>query len=124
MIHEKVQERLNYLKSLVDGQEEHRQNCKNWGLPWIPPMTYGLNICNYENYLKEIEKNGDKNLLVWVDVSEYKTSSGFRPYGYGIQPFVRATTNSDLLFFDGCTRGIYPTTDGIKVLYDYKEEEQ
>lgn len=66
MVHEQVQKQLEHLKSLVDGEAEEERRCKAWDVSYTPSRTKRDNIAQYEAYQKEIEKNGDKNLLVWV----------------------------------------------------------
>lgn len=84
MIHEQVKMQFEYLKSLVDNEKKNEEDCKKWGIPYEPSRTKWVNIENYEEYKREIEKNGDKNLLVMVRLSE---ESGFNMRG--IYPFAK-----------------------------------
>lgn len=66
MVHEQVQMQLAHLKSLVDAEAERQSWCKEWGVRYIPARTKLDNIEQYKNYMREIERHGDQNLLVWV----------------------------------------------------------
>lgn len=64
MIDEQVLKQLEYLKLLVDCEIKHEADCKKWEIPYEPSRRKRTDICEYEYYKKEIDKNGDKNLLV------------------------------------------------------------
>ena len=64
MIHEQVLKQLEYLKSLVDNEIENEKNCKEWGISYIPSNRKYENIRLYNEYKTEIEKYGDKRLLI------------------------------------------------------------
>lgn len=70
MIDEQVQKQLEYLKSLVDMEEREKKNCKKWNLPYTPSRRKWIDIDNYNEYKNEIEKNGDKNLLVMAKFNQ------------------------------------------------------
>lgn len=82
MIHEQVKIQLEHLKLLVDIEEKREKDCKEWKIPYIPSRRKWEDIRNYEEYKKEIEQNGDKNLLVMV-----KMKGDFCMYG--TYPFAR-----------------------------------
>lgn len=63
-MHEQVQKQLDFLKSLVDGEEKRKEDCKKWNITYTPSRRKWVDIDNYNEYKREIEKNGDKNLLV------------------------------------------------------------
>lgn len=84
MIHEQVKMQLEHLKSLVDGEKEREEQCKEWNIPYEPSMRKWEDINNYEEYKKEIEQNGDKNLLVMINL---KGEGGINMYG--VYPFAR-----------------------------------
>jgi len=85
MIHKQVQMQLEYLKRLIDEEKENERRCKEWKIPYTPSNRKWKNIEDYENYKAEVEKNGDKNLLVMVRMDGNK--DGIRMYGN--QPFAR-----------------------------------
>lgn len=94
MVHEQVQKQLDYLKKWVDIEKESEERCKKWGIPYTPSRTKWQNIENYERYKKEIEKNGDKNLLVMV------TMKGENEINmYGTYPFARRYVGEDYLVY-------------------------
>lgn len=84
MIHKQVQMQLDYLKVWVDAEKEDEKRCKEWGIPYTPSRRKWGNIRNYEEYKREIEQNGDKNLLVMVRMSG---KNGINMYG--VYPFAR-----------------------------------
>lgn len=82
-IHRQVLMQLAYLKYWVDAEIENEERCKKLGIPYTPSRRKWEDISLYNAYKREIEKNGDKNLLVMVnmDKEKYRTK--------GIQPFAR-----------------------------------
>lgn len=84
MIHEQVQKQLEYLKMWVDAEVEDEKRCKELGIRYTPSRRKWENIEEYENYKREIEKNGDKNLLVMVKMNG---EDGINMYG--TYPFAR-----------------------------------
>lgn len=88
MIHVQVKIQLEHLKSCVDAEVENEKRCKEWGIPYTPSRRKWLDISLYEEYKREIEKNGDKNLLVmvkmWGDdgINMYGTYPFARRYAY------------------------------------------
>ena len=86
-IHEQVRLQLEHLKSWVDGEKQHEEDCKRWGIPYTPSRTKWSAIDNYELYKAEVEKNGDKNLLVMVRMNG---EDGINMYG--VYPFARRYT--------------------------------
>lgn len=104
MIHEQIQKQLNYLKSIVEGEKKREKNCKEWGLPYEPSRRKFTNEKEYNDYLKEIEINGDKNLLIMVELhGEDNTNM------YGVYPFVKRSVNND-------ENLIYRTEYGTEIL--------
>jgi hypothetical protein len=91
-IHEQVRMQLEYLKSSVDGEIEREARCKELGITYTPSRRRQINIDNYEMYKEEIEKNGDKNLLVMVYLNG---EDGIRMYG--TYPFARRYKNEGYL---------------------------
>lgn len=81
MIHEQVKRQLEYLKYWVDAEVEHEKRCKEWGIHYEPSRRKWEDIALYEEYKREVEKNGDKNLLVMVKM----WGDGM----YGTYPFAR-----------------------------------
>ena len=82
-IHEQVLMQLAYLKYWVIAEEESKERSKRIGVPYTPSRRRSTDIYEYNEYKKEIEKNGDKNLLVMVNMNKenYRTK--------GITPFAR-----------------------------------
>ena len=111
MIHEQVEKQLDYLKSCVDGEEKRKQECKEWNLPYIPSTRKWENERQYKEYLNEIEKNGDKNLIVMVRM---KGNDGINMFG--VFPFVRR-------YADDLEHLVYRTKHGTEILYKRSEVE-
>lgn len=109
MIHEQVQKQLDYLKMWVDGEEKHKKECEKWKLPYIPSMRKWENERQYKEYLKEIETNGDKNLLVMVKLCG---DDGINMYG--IYPFARR-------YVDDCELLVHRTRYGTEILVKRSE---
>ena len=82
-IHRQVLLQLAYLKYWVVAEEENEKKCEKIHVPYTPSRRRGEDIYQYNDYVKEIEKNGDKNLLVMVNMNKknYRTK--------GITPFAR-----------------------------------
>ena len=91
-VHEQVRKQLEYLKLWVDDEEKNEKQCKEWGIPYTPSRTKWQNIRNYERYKEEIEKNGDKNLLIMV-----KMNGENRINMYGIYPFAKRYVDENYL---------------------------
>ena len=91
-IHEQVQKQLEYLKRWVDAEVESEANCKKWGIPYTPSRRKWEDIKLYEEYKREVEKNGDKNLLVMVKMHG---EDGINMYG--TYPFARRYVHQDYL---------------------------
>lgn len=91
-IHEQVQKQLAYLKMWVDADIEAERRCKQWGIPYTPSRRKWEDISLYEDYKREIEKNGDKNLLVMVRMNG---EDGINMYG--TYPFARRYVHQDYL---------------------------
>jgi hypothetical protein len=68
-VHEQVLMQLAYLKYWVLAEEEDEESCKKIGIPYIPSRRRDEDIYEYKVYKKEIEENGDKNLLVKVNMN-------------------------------------------------------
>ena len=81
MIHEQVRKQLEHLKYWVDAEIENERRCKAWNIPYTPSRRKWEDISLYEDYKKEVEKNGDKNLLVMVKMNG--------DHMYGVYPFAR-----------------------------------
>ena len=104
MIHEQVQKQLNYLKCRVEGEKKREMTCKEWGLPYEPSRRKLTDEKEYNDYLKEIEINGDKNLLIMVELhGEDNTNM------YGVYPFVKRSINNE-------NNLIYRTKYGAEIL--------
>lgn len=73
---------LNRLKSNVDYEKEKEEKCRNNGWSYTPSRCKWEDIDDYEEYKAEIEKNGDKNLLVMVKLNGFANK-------YGVYPFAR-----------------------------------
>lgn len=84
MIHEQVQMQLDYLKMWVDAEIEDEIRHKEWNIPYTPSNRKWADISQYEEYKREVEQNGDKNLLVMVRM---KGEHGINMYG--VYPFAR-----------------------------------
>lgn len=91
-VHEQVQKQLEYLKLLVDGEKEREKRHKEMNIPYEPSRTKWVDIDNYENYKKEIEKNGDERLLLMV-----KLKGDGNTNLYGVYPFARRYVYEDYL---------------------------
>ena len=83
-VHDQVRKQLEYLKYWVDAEIETEERCKRLNIPYTPSRRKWENISLYQEYKKEVEKNGDKNLLVMVKMNG---EDGIRMYG--IYPFAR-----------------------------------
>ena len=104
MIHEQVQKQLKYLKMLVDGEIENERRCKEWGIKYTPSRRKWKDIELYEDYKNEIEKNGDKNLLLTVKMNGVDAINM-----YGIYPFARRYVHEPYL--------IHRTEHGTEILF-------
>ena len=102
-VHEQVQRQLAYLKSWVDAENKHEEDCKKWGIRYTPSNRKWTNIELYEAYKKEVEKNGDKNLLVMVKMCG---EDGINMYG--VYPFARRYVHEEYL--------VYRTEHGSEIL--------
>lgn len=100
-IHEQIQKQLEYLKTWVDGEEKHKKDCEDWKIPYTPSNRKWEDERQYKEYLKEIETNGDKNLLVMVKMQ----SDGM----YGVYPFARR-------YADDWEHLVYRTKHGTEIL--------
>ena len=86
-IHEQVLLQLAYLKYWVLSEEKHKERCNRIRVPYTPSRRkdeYEYN--EYNEYKKELEKNGDKNLLVMVKEKDgrivpYAKREVYRSYG-------------------------------------------
>lgn len=83
-VHEQVKRQLEYLKYWVDAENKEEENCKKWNIRYTPSRRKWENIHLYNEYKKEVEKNGDKNLLVMVKM---RGEDGINMYG--TYPFAR-----------------------------------
>ena len=91
-IHEQVKKQLEHLKYWTDAEKKQEEDCKKWGIPYTPSRRKWINIDNYELYKAEVEKNGDKNLLVMVKMNG---ENGINMYG--VYPFARRYKNEEYL---------------------------
>ena len=91
-MHEQVQKQLEHLRRWVDAEVESEANCKKWGIPYTPSRRKWEDIKLYEEYKREVEKNGDKNLLVMVKMHG---EDGINMYG--TYPFARRYVHQDFL---------------------------
>lgn len=107
-VHEQVRKQLEYLKYWVDAEVENEENCKKWGIPYTPSNRKWINIEQYEDYKREVEKNGDKNLLVMVKMWG---EDGINMYG--TFPFARRYVREEYL--------VHRTEHGAEILM--REEE-
>lgn len=111
MIHEQVQMQLDYLKLWVDDEEKNRKQCEEWNIPYVPSNRKWKNERQYRMYAKEIEENGDKNLLVMVRL---KGDGGINMYG--IYPFARR-------YADDWELLVHRTEAGAEILFRRDEVE-
>ena len=91
-IHEQVYMQLEHLKYWVDAEINEERRCKEWGIRYTPSRRKWENISQYEEYKREVEKNGDKNLLVWVNMNG---EDGINIYG--VRPFARRYVGKEYL---------------------------
>jgi hypothetical protein len=109
MIHEQVQEQLEYLKYWVDSEIENERRCKKLNIPYTPSNRKWLDIQLYNEYKAEIEKNGDKNLLVMIKLDgkqkKHTNMRGIYPFAkrevsmsYGTYFLVHRTEHAEVLF--------------------------
>jgi hypothetical protein len=103
MIHEQVEKQLQYLKYCVDSEAKHEEDCKKWGIRYTPSRRKWEDIDLYQDYKREIEKNGDKNLLVMVKMHG---DDGINMYG--TYPFARRYVHEPYL--------VYVTERGTRIL--------
>ena len=73
------------------------------GIPYIPSRRKWIDVSIYEEYKREVEKNGDKNLLVMVKLHG---EDGINMYG--TYPFARRYVHENYL--------VHRTVDGIEIL--------
>ena len=92
MIHEQVKKQLEHLKYWVDAEVKHEEDCKRWGIPYTPSRRKWEDLELYEAYKREVEKNGDKNLLVMIKMNG---EDGINIYG--VRPFARRYVNQNYL---------------------------
>lgn len=69
-VHEQVKMQLNCLMSRVKYEEEEEMRCKKTNSQYIPSRRKWADQIEYEEYKNEIEKNGDKNLLVMIKLTK------------------------------------------------------
>lgn len=93
-IHEQVRKQLEYLKMWVDAEIKEEERCKKWNIPYTPSRRKWEDISLYEEYKREIEKNGDKNLLVMVKMNG---EDGINIYG--VRPFARRYVHKEYLVY-------------------------
>lgn len=92
LVHEQVTRQLAHLKSCVDAEIEAENRCKEWNIPYTPSRRKWEDISLYEEYKREVEKNGDKNLLVMVKMwGDDGTNM------YGTYPFARRYVHKEYL---------------------------
>ena len=106
-IHEQVKKQLSYLKYWVDAEVIQEELCKTWGTRYTPSRRKWEDIELYKAYQKEIEENGDKNLLVMVKMC----GDGM----YGTYPFARRYINEPYL--------VHRTVHGTEILIREDEVE-
>lgn len=104
MIHKQVQMQLDHLKCWVDNEKEMEERCKKSNISYNPSRRKWENIEQYEAYKKEVEQNGDKNLLVKIRM---KGEGGISMYG--VYPFARRYIHPRELL-------VYRTKHGAEVL--------
>lgn len=93
-VHEQVARQLAYLKSWVDAEIEDEKRCKEWNIPYTPSKRREENAFLYKEYKEEVEKNGDKNLLVMVKMCG---DDGINMYG--VYPFARRYAHEEYLVY-------------------------
>lgn len=103
-IHEQVQKQLEYLKYWVDAEVENERQCKEWNVPYTPSRRKWEDISLYEEYKREIEEHGDKNLLVMVKISG-EDGINMR----GVYPFARRYVHKEYL--------VHRTEYGSEILF-------
>ena len=104
MIHEQVQKQLNYLKYRVENEKKREITCNKWGLPYEPSRRKLTNEKEYNDYLKEVNTNGDKNLIVMIELHGEDNINM-----YGVYPFVKRSINNE-------NNLIYRTKYGTEIL--------
>lgn len=104
-IHKQVLMQLAHLKYWVIAELENEERAKKLGIPYNSSNRKYDDIYEYKEYEKEIEKNGDKNLLVMVNMNKenYQTK-GIKPFArryvhmsYGTYFLVHRTEFSEIL---------------------------
>lgn len=111
-VHEQVRIQLDRLKYWVDAEIKHEQDCKKWNIPYTPSRRKWEDISLYEEYKREVEKNGDKNLLVIVKMWG---DDGINMYG--TYPFARRYVNKDYLVHRDVRGGeIFVREDEVRVV--------
>jgi len=100
MMHEQVRKQLEHLKYWVNAESKYEEDCERWGIPYTPSRRKWEDIELYEEYKREVEKNGDKNLLVMVKMN----GDGM----YGVYPFARRYVHEPYL--------VHRTEHGAEVL--------
>ena len=102
-IHEQVRKQLEFWKKLVDAETEQEERCKEWNIPYTPSRRKWEDISLYEEYKREVEDNGDKNLLVMVKMNG---EDGINMYG--TYPFARRYVYENYL--------VHRTVHGTEIL--------
>lgn len=91
-VHEQVELQLKHLKYWVDAEVKSEERCRKWNIPYTPSRRKWEDIELYNEYKREVEKNGDKNLLVMVKMNG---EDGVNIYG--VRPFARRYVHQDYL---------------------------
>lgn len=97
-VHEQVKMQLAHLKYLVDAETKRKEECDMWGIKYTPSNRKWADIELYKAYKDEVERNGDKNLIVMVKLCG---DGGLNMYG--TYPFARRYVHEEhLVYRDGC----------------------
>lgn len=102
-VHEQVQKQLDYLKIWVDAEKNDEELAKRLGIPHTQSRRKWIDIANYESYKEEIEKYGDKYLLVMVDMDSVDKTciTGVKPfarrYAHDSEHLVHRTGTAEIL---------------------------
>lgn len=100
-IHEQVLMQLAELKYWVLAEEASKKRCEEIEVPYVPSRRREENRYQYNEYKREIEENGDKNLLVMV---KSHVAKGVKPFArrevhmsYGTYFLIHRTDKAEIL---------------------------
>ena len=112
-LHKQVAKQLDYWKSCVDAEVETEKRCKEWNIPYEPSRRKWEDISLYEKYKREVEKNGDKILLVMVKM---RGDNGINMYG--VYPFARRYDGEEYLIYRDSSGGeVLVKESNVKIIH-------